>query len=87
MPYDRSHGMKGGMKGRTGYSHKGGMKAGSYAGGSMDKMAGNPDSYKYSSPTARPGSNRHGFSRNPKQDSPGRQTSNPFPKPKGWTGG
>ena len=100
MPYDKgySHKMKGGnMKGGGAYGGKmggsyGGKSggyggSGPYAGGSMDKMTSNPDSYRYSSPTARSGANRHGFSKNPKQSSAGRQTSNPFPKPPGWTAG
>ena len=37
------------------------------------------DSYRDSSPMTRPGANRHGFTKNPKQSSPGRMTSNPFP--------
>ena len=83
MPKGMGYGgsMKGGkMKSGT----KGGM-AGSYG---MDKMKPgySTDSYKYSSPTARAGSNRHGFSKNPKQASPGRMTSDPFPRPRGWIG-
>ena len=82
MPYD-SHMKSGKMKsGMKGYSH--GMKSGKMGyGHGMDQMKPgySTDSYRYSSPAARPGSNRHGFSRNPKQDSPGRTTSDPFPRP------
>ena len=43
------------------------------------------DSYRDSPAKPPPGSNRHGFPRNPKQNSKGRMTSDPFPKPKGAT--
>ncbi len=47
-----------------------------------DNPTGYPNSYR-DSPTKTPAVgqkvNRHGYSRNPKQDSPGRMTSDPFP--------
>ncbi len=61
-----------------------------YVGGGMnrprgpthDNPTGYPNSYR-DSPTKTPAigqkANRHGFSRNPKQDSPGRMTSDAFP--------
>ena len=39
-----------------------------------------PNSYKDSPTKTRPGANRHGMKRNPKQDSKGRMTSNAFPQ-------
>ena len=59
-----------------------------YTGPGMKQGTGTSnDSYRYSRAKPAAGANRHGFSRNPRQDSPGRQTSDPFPKLKGWTGG
>ena len=39
------------------------------------------DSYRYSKAKPAAGANRHGFTRNPKQDSAGPMKSDPFPKP------
>ena len=64
---------KHGMHGYTGP----GMKQGTGTSG---------DSYRDSPAKARPGSNRFGFRKNPKQASPGRQMSDPFPRPRGWIG-
>ena len=75
------YGGKGGMSGGAGY------KAGPYSKGSMDTAVSNPTSYRYSKAKPVAGANSAGFSRNPKQDSPGRMTSDPFPRPRGWTGG
>ena len=39
------------------------------------------NSYRDSPAKTRPGANRHGFSKNPRQASAGRQVSDPFPVP------
>ncbi len=44
-----------------------------------DNPTGYPDSYRDSPTKTRAGSNRHGFKRNAKQDSPGRMKSEAFP--------